>query len=127
MSGAFFLVHHIYVHHRMCIQGKARKIFFRCIHHFNRVKTLRNFSVFLLKVLKLFHLLDLFKHLLSHSLLQKYHCAKNVQIWSFFWPIFCHIWTEYRKIRTRKKFAFGNFLRSVCTAPVQFISSSYHE
>ena len=81
----------------MCIQGKARKIFFRCIHHFNRVKTLRNFSVFLLKVLKLFHLLDLFKHLLSHSLLQKYHCAKNVQIWSFFWPIFCHIWPEYRK------------------------------
>ena len=43
----------------MCIQGKARKIFFRCIHHFNRVKTLRNFSVFLLKVLKLFHLLSI--------------------------------------------------------------------
>ena len=76
----------------MCIQGKVRKIFFRGIHHFNRVKTLRNFSVFLFKVLKLFHLLDLFKHLLSHLLLQKYHCAKNVH---FFWPIFSHIWTEY--------------------------------
>ena len=40
------------------------------------------------------------------------HCVKSVQTWSFFWSVFSCIWTEYRKIRTRKNFVFGHFLRS---------------
>ena len=40
------------------------------------------------------------------------HCAKNVQIRSFFWSIFSCIRTEYRKIRTRKNSIFGLFSRS---------------
>ena len=37
------------------------------------------------------------------------HCVKSVQIWSFFWSVFSLIWTECRKIRTRKKSIFGHF------------------
>ena len=29
-------------------------------------------------------------------------CIKSVQIRSFFWYVFSHVWTEYRKIRTKK-------------------------
>ena len=35
------------------------------------------------------------------------YCAKNVQIRSFFWSVFFHIWTEYGKIWTRKNSVFG--------------------
>ena len=41
-----------------------------------------------------------------------FHCVKNVQIRSFFWSLFSCIWTEYRKIRTRKNTVFGHFSRS---------------
>ena len=37
--------------------------------------------------------------------------AWSVQTQSFFWYIFSCIRTEYRKIRTRKKFVFGHFSR----------------
>ena len=30
------------------------------------------------------------------------HFVKSVQIRGFFWPVFSRIWTEYRKIRTRR-------------------------
>ena len=30
------------------------------------------------------------------------HCVNIIQIRSFFWSVFSCIWTEYRKIRTRK-------------------------
>ena len=39
--------------------------------------------------------------------------VKRVQIRSFFWSVFSHIWTEYGKIRTRKNFVFGYFSRNV--------------
>ena len=38
----------------------------------------------------------------------KIHCAKSVQIRSFFWSIF----SKYRKIRTEKNSVFGHFSRS---------------
>ena len=38
-----------------------------------------------------------------------YYCVKNVQIWSFFWSVFSCIWTEYRKMQTRKNSVFGHF------------------
>ena len=41
------------------------------------------------------------------------HCAKSVQIRSFFWSLFPRIWTKYRKIRTTKTSVFGHFLRVV--------------
>ena len=40
------------------------------------------------------------------------HCVKSVQIRSSFWSVFCCIWVEYRKIRTRNDSVLGNFLRS---------------
>ena len=40
------------------------------------------------------------------------HCAKNVQIRSFFWSVFSHIQTGYGKTRTRKNSIFGQFLLS---------------
>ena len=40
------------------------------------------------------------------------HCVKSVQIRSYFWSAFSHIWTEYRKIRTRNNSVFGHFSRS---------------
>ena len=42
------------------------------------------------------------------------HCAKNVQIRSFFWFVFSSIQSKYGKIRTRKNSVFGQFLRSEC-------------
>ena len=36
-------------------------------------------------------------------------CKKSVQIRSFFWFAFPCIWTEYRKIRTRKNSVFRHF------------------
>ena len=39
-------------------------------------------------------------------------CVKSVQIRSFFWFVFSCIWTEYRKIRTRKNSVFGHFSSS---------------
>ena len=41
------------------------------------------------------------------------HCVKNIKIRSYFWTVFSWIQTEYRKIRTRNKSAFGYFSRSV--------------
>ena len=41
------------------------------------------------------------------------HCLKSVQIRSFFWFVFSYIWTEYKKIPSRKNSVFGHFLRSV--------------
>ena len=38
-----------------------------------------------------------------------YHCAKRVQIQSFFWSVVSCIRTEYRKIRTRKTPYLGTF------------------
>ena len=40
------------------------------------------------------------------------HCAKSVQIRSFFWSVFSRLRTECRKIRTRKNSVFGYFQRS---------------
>ena len=37
------------------------------------------------------------------------HCMKSFLIRSFFWAVFSHIWTEFVKIRTRKKAAFEHF------------------
>ena len=37
------------------------------------------------------------------------HWVKNVQMRGFFWSVFSCIWTEYRKIRTRKNSVFGHF------------------
>ena len=42
------------------------------------------------------------------------HYVKNVQIRSFFWSVFSCIWTEYRKIRTRKNCVFGHSTHSAC-------------
>ena len=41
------------------------------------------------------------------------HCVNSVQIRSFFWSVFSYTGTEYRKIRTRKNYVFGNFSRGV--------------
>ena len=41
------------------------------------------------------------------------HCAKSVQIRSYFWSVFSCIRIEYRKIRTRNNSVFGHFSRSV--------------
>ena len=41
------------------------------------------------------------------------HCVNSVQIRSFFWSVFSCTGTEYRKIRTRKNYIFGNFSRGV--------------
>ena len=53
------------------------------------------------------------------------HCVKSIQIRSFFWSLFSHIWTEYGncrvnlciqskcgKIQTRKNSVLGQFSRS---------------
>ena len=40
------------------------------------------------------------------------HYMKSFQIRSSFWSVFSCIWTEYRKIRTRKNPVFGHFSRS---------------
>ena len=51
--------------------------------------------------------------LLSHFIILIHvHCVKTIQIRRFFWSVFSCIWTEYRKIRTRKNSVFGHFLRS---------------
>ena len=39
--------------------------------------------------------------------------VKGVQIWSYFWSVFSYIQSEYRKIRTRNKSAFGHFSHNV--------------
>ena len=49
---------------------------------------------------------------------ESFHCLKSVQKRSFYWPLFSCIWTEFRKIRTRKKSAFGHFSRSVPSTKV---------
>ena len=48
-----------------------------------------------------------------HKRVKPAHCVKSVQIRSFFWSVFSCIWTEYKKLRTRKKSVFGHFSRSV--------------
>ena len=48
----------------------------------------------------------------SHKESLAIHCIKSVEIRSYFCYIFFCIWTEYRKIRTRKNFVFGHFSRS---------------
>ena len=53
-----------------------------------------------------FSLIKLVRHL------RRSHCVKSVQIRIFFWSIFYCIWTEYRKIRTRKNSVFQHFSRS---------------
>ena len=40
---------------------------------------------------------------------QRPHFVKSVEIRSFYWSVFSCIWTEYRKIRTRKISVFGHF------------------
>ena len=48
-----------------------------------------------------------------------WHCVKCVQIRSFFWSVFSHIWTEYwenermRENTDQKNSVFGRFSRSV--------------
>ena len=44
--------------------------------------------------------------------LEQVHCAKSIQIRSFFWSVFSCIESEYREIRTRKNSVFGHFSRS---------------
>ena len=41
--------------------------------------------------------------------LSSFHCVKRVQIRSFFCSVFSCIWTEYRKIRTRKRLYLNPF------------------
>ena len=55
--------------------------------------------------LNIFHLSNIFLCMIFGAL----HCVKSVQIQSFFWSVFSCIWTEYRKIRTRKNSVFGHF------------------
>ena len=43
---------------------------------------------------------------------EQWHCAKSVQIGSYFWSVFFCIRIEYRKIRTRNNSVFGYFSRS---------------
>ena len=45
-----------------------------------------------------------------------FHCAKIVQIRSFFWSVISCIQSESRKIRTRKNSVFGSFSGRVCTS-----------
>ena len=47
-------------------------------------------------------------------LMSNFHCAKSVEIRSYFWSVFSSILTKYRKLRTRNNSAFGHFSRSVC-------------
>ena len=44
---------------------------------------------------------------------EMFHCVKFAPIRSFFWSLFSYIQSEYRKIRTRKTFIFGDYSRSV--------------
>ena len=61
------------------------------------------------------------------------HCAKTVQILSFFWSAFSFIWTENGKIWARKNSVFELFSRSVSkynsrnTIPVLRILVNSHE
>ena len=41
------------------------------------------------------------------------YCVKSVQMRSFFWSVFSYIWTEHRKVRTRRNSVFGHFSRTV--------------
>ena len=34
-----------------------------------------------------------------------HHCVKNVQIRSFFWSIFFHIWTEHGDLRSKSPYS----------------------
>ena len=61
-------------------------------------KTFKNLAVSLLRFA-----------LANQSYVYWLHCVKSVQIQSFFWSVF----SEYRKIKTRKKSAFGHFSRWV--------------
>ena len=47
-------------------------------------------------------------------IISKFFTAQKYPSTEIFWSIFCRIWTEYGKIRTRKESAFKHFLRSVC-------------
>ena len=49
-------------------------------------------------------------YFLTYSIFSVY-CIKSAQSRSFFWPVFSCIQSEYRKIRTRKSFVFGQFSR----------------
>ena len=40
---------------------------------------------------------------------EKINCVKSVQIRSFLWSVVSYIWTEYRKIRTRKTLHLDTF------------------
>ena len=42
------------------------------------------------------------------NILREIHCAKSVQIRSYFWSVFSCIQTEYRKTRTRNNYVFGH-------------------
>ena len=61
------------------------------------------------------------------------HCAKTVQILSFFWSAFSFIWTECGKIWARKNSVFELFSHSVSkynsrnTIPVLRILVNSHE
>ena len=35
----------------------------------------------------------------------KLHCVKTVKIWSFFWFLFSHIWTEYGDLRGKSPYS----------------------
>ena len=47
------------------------------------------------------------------KIVNKRHCMKSIQIWSYFWSVFSCIQSEYRKTRTRKNSVFGHFSLSV--------------
>ena len=62
-----------------------------------------------------------------------YNIVKSVQIRSFFWFVFSCIWTEYRKIRTRKKFVLGDLSISAksfvekCKPELSFLIFIHHD
>ena len=56
------------------------------------------------------HMLTL---IIYHTILLSFkHCMKSIQIRNFFLSVFSCVWTEYRKIRTRKNSVYGHFSSS---------------
>ena len=64
---------------------------------------LQNSSIYVsLPAAKTFCGHNLFFYFIETTFTEKFHCAKNVQIQSFFWSLFSRIQSKYRKIWTRK-------------------------
>ena len=57
--------------------------------------------------------LKLMVNKLDYIRFKKYHCVKNAQMQSYFWPVFSCIQSEYSEIRTRNNSIFRHFSRSV--------------